>query len=52
MSEHHRQLIRYSIEYLVFLEDQVTKIDKEIRRKILEAGFQGAFELLQTIPGE
>ena len=51
MSEHHRQLIRYSIEHLVFLEDQVTKIDKEIRRKILEAGFQGAFELLQTIPG-
>ena len=47
----HRQLIRYSIEHLVFLEDQVTKIDKEIRRKILEAGFQGAFELLQTIPG-
>ena len=51
MSEHHRQLIRYSIEHLVFLEDQLTKIDKEIRRKILEAGFQGAFELLQTIPG-
>ena len=51
MSEHHRQLIRYSIEHLVFLENQVTKIDNEIRRKILEAGFQGAFELLQTIPG-
>jgi len=51
MSEHHRQLIRYSIEHLVFLENQVTKIDHQIRRKILEAGFQGAFELLQTIPG-
>jgi hypothetical protein len=39
MSEHHRQLIRYSVEHLAFLEDQVAKIDTEIRRKILEAGF-------------
>jgi len=51
MSEHHRQLIRYSVEHLAFLEDQVAKIDTEIRRKILEAGFQEAFELLQTISG-
>ena len=39
MSEHHRRLIRYSVEHLAFLEDQVAKIDTEIRRKILEAGF-------------
>ena len=51
MSDHHRQLIRFSIEHLVFLEGQVERIDQEIRRKILEAGFQRAFQLLQTIPG-
>jgi len=51
MSDHHRQLIRFSIEHLVFLEGQVEGIDQEIRRRILEAGFQRAFQLLQTIPG-
>jgi len=35
MSDHHRQLIRFSIEHLVFLEGQVERIDQEIRRKIL-----------------
>jgi transposase len=51
MSDHHRQMVRFSLEHLVFLERQIEVIDEEIRRKILTSGMQQAFELLQTVPG-
>ena len=34
MSAHHRKLIRYSLEHLQFLEDQIVKLDNDIGAKI------------------
>ena len=51
MSEHHRRMIRYSLDHLGFLEKEIFTIDEHIRKHILAAGFQPAWELLQTIPG-
>ncbi len=51
MSNHHRTMIRLSIDHLRFLEQQLQQIDGEILRKINEAGFDRAFQLLQSIPG-
>jgi len=51
MSEHHRKMIRYSLEHMKFLEEQIVEIDKEIKTKIHEAGMDREWELVQTIPG-
>src|SRR6266571_6118171 len=34
MSAHHRQMIRYSLEHLQFLEEQIIKLDSDIAVKI------------------
>ena len=36
MSEHHRKMIRYSLEHMKFLEEQMVELDGEIRAKIHE----------------
>ncbi len=51
MSDHHRMMIRFSLDHIIFVEDQVRAIDAEISRKIVGAGLQQAFDLLQSIPG-
>lgn len=51
MSDHHRSLIRFSLDHLVFLEEQIRSIDAAVLQKISLSGYQQPFELLQTIPG-
>jgi transposase len=51
MREHHRVMIRFSLDHLRFLEEQLGDLDQRIRQKIEEAGDQKQWELLQTIPG-
>jgi transposase len=51
MREHHRTMIRYSLDHLKFLEEQLNQIDDRIREGIIEAGYQKQWELLQTLPG-
>jgi transposase len=50
MSAHHRQLIRYSLDHLQFLEEQILKLDKDIAAKIREAQLEPQWQLLQTVP--
>jgi transposase len=51
MSNHHRTMIRFSVEHLQFLEQQLQAVDAEILKKINEGGLQESFQLLQSIPG-
>jgi transposase len=50
MSAHHRQLIRYSLDHLQFLEEQILKLDNDIAAKIREAQLEPQWQLLQTVP--
>ena len=40
MSDHHRLMIRFSLEHLRFLEDQIYQLGEEISKKIREAGYE------------
>jgi transposase len=51
MSDHHRKMIRFSLEHLRFLEQQILELDEEIAAKIQQAGYLPQWELLQTLPG-
>ena len=51
MDDHHRRMIRYSVDHLRFLEDQITELDDAIREQIQQAGWVQQWELLQTLPG-
>jgi transposase len=51
MSEHHRRMIRYSLEHLGFLEKHLLALDEEILRQIDKAGFRPALDLIKTVPG-
>jgi hypothetical protein len=51
MREHHRRMLRRSLDHLAFLENQIGGIDSEVREVIEREGYQTAFELLQSIPG-
>jgi len=51
MSDHHRRMIRQSVEHMEFLEKQIVALDTDIEAKIREAGLVSQWELLQTIPG-
>jgi transposase len=46
---HHRFLIRQSLEHIHFMEDQIHSLDEEIL-KLLEP-YREQYELLQSIPG-
>ena len=51
MSDHHRQMIRYSLEHLRFLEDHLSELDEQIVAKIEALGYTPQWQLLQTVPG-
>ncbi len=51
MSAHHRRMIRYSLEHMCFLEEQIAKLDDDIVAQIAEAGLTGKWQLVQTVPG-
>lgn len=51
MSDHHRQMIRYSLKHMTFLEEQIAEIDTAITAQIHEAGLDEALQLMQTVPG-
>jgi transposase len=50
MQEHHRRMIRYSLEHLQFLEEQIGRLDEDIRAKIVEAKLEPQWELVQSVP--
>jgi hypothetical protein len=50
MSEHHRMMIRFSVEHLRFLEEQIIVLDEEIGKKMMEAGYVREWELLRSLP--
>jgi transposase len=51
LSDHHRCMIRFSVEHMEMLEKQITRLDGEIAVKIQESGLVKQWELLQSIPG-
>lgn len=51
MSDHHRKLIRYSLEHMRFLEEQMAELDRDIAEKIQAAGLERESQLLRTVPG-
>jgi transposase len=51
MSDHHRRMIRYSVDHMRFLEEQIAQLDKEIAARIREAGLEPQWQLLQSVPG-
>jgi transposase len=51
MSDHHRQMIRYSLQHMKFLEEQIADMDHDITAKIHQAGLDEAAQLMQTVPG-
>jgi transposase len=51
MSDHHRRMIRYSVEHMRFLEEQIEELDKEIMAQIRKAGLETQWQLLQSVPG-
>jgi transposase len=51
MSEHHRLLIRMSLEVLRCLESQVMALDQEILRRIERYGYVRQLELIESVPG-
>jgi transposase len=51
MSDHHRQMVRYSLKHLEFLEEQIGEMDCDIAAKIDAAGLGPSWQLLQTVPG-
>jgi transposase len=51
MNEHHRRMIRFSLEHLQFLENQIAALDREIEQQIERAGLSRQWEALRSIPG-
>jgi transposase len=51
MSAHHRRMIRYSLEHLRFLEEQLEELDRDIAAQIEAAGLTEQWENLRSIPG-
>lgn len=50
-NDHHRQMIRWALEHLRFLEQQITALEEEIHQRIDREGWGRQHELLQTLPG-
>jgi transposase len=52
MTDHHRSLIRHSMQHLAFLEDQIAELDREIADRVkANQTLQPAVDLVQSIPG-
>jgi len=51
MSDHHRRMIRYSVDHMRFLEEQIEQLDKDIAATIRESGLEPQWQLVQSVPG-
>ena len=51
MSDHHRRMIRYSLQHMMFLEEQIAELDRDVVAPIHQAGLDEAWQLIQTVPG-
>ena len=51
MSDHHRRMIRYGVDHMHFLEEQIEQLDQDIMTKIQEAGLEPEWRLVQSVPG-
>ena len=51
LRDHHRSMLRLSLEHLAFLERQLGAIDAAVLQLIEDKGYHTSFELLQSIPG-
>lgn len=52
MTDHHRKLIRHSMEHLAFLEEEIAELDKEISEHVKgHAALRLATELAQSVSG-
>jgi len=52
MTEHHRRLIRHSMEHLAFLEEQIAELDREIDDHTnSRPALKSATELVKSVPG-
>ena len=52
MTDHHRKLIRHSMEHLAFLEEEIAELDNEIRAHVTaHAALSKATELAQSVNG-
>ena len=51
MSDHHRRMIRYSMDHMRFLEEQIEQLDQDIVAKIQESGLELHWQLVQSVPG-
>jgi len=51
LSDHHRKMIRYSLKHMLFLEEQIAELDRDIAAQIGSAGLGQAQQLIQTVPG-
>jgi transposase len=51
LRDHHRRMLRLSLEHLAFLEQQISTIDGEVLALIEREGYGRSFDLLQSIPG-
>ncbi|WP_213531641.1 transposase, partial [Paenibacillus cisolokensis] len=49
LRKHHRDMIRFSWDHLVYLEKQIEQVEQDIRRRLADK--QEALDLLNTIPG-
>lgn len=50
MNDHHRRMIRYSLDHLRFLEEHIMELDEQIVAKIEALGYTSQWQLLQTVP--
>jgi transposase len=52
MTDHHRKLIRHSMEHLAFLEEEIAELDQEISEHVKgHAALSKATELAQSVSG-
>jgi transposase len=51
MTAHHRQMIRYSLAHLQFLEAQIAELDRAIVDKMEQADLARSCELVRSVPG-
>lgn len=50
MDDHHRKMIRYSLEHMKFLEDQIADLDRDIVEQIRAAGLEEKWKMIQSVP--
>jgi transposase len=52
MTDHHRRLIRHSMEHLAYLEEEILELEKEITEHVKgHIELRVASDLAQTVPG-